>query len=583
MNEKNQKEDNKKVYNKPKNERKDKELSKVIEELNKKTPTTKSYLNSTTSFLAENKMVILIYIIFIIFIYVFDPFGLTTKHKELSIALTVFSTLFVISISFYNYNNSTKSFLAKYNYLVVFFIYIIFLFFLYVVDPFGLTSKYANKTIIYLIIFSMLMFVLLLAFGLTNKIDSIKGLNFDKNHIRLSHFMLMVVYITFLILLNGIDPYGIISKDQGLTIALTVILTSLFAVILTYYTSDTEVASKGWDQVIRASYIILGLLISGLFMYWIITGIGNLSSSSSIISLIINILLILVILVIIYKFLEKNKFFQDSTTGSSSPAILRYIVNLILYIPCLFSGIFDMFFFSSNINLNEEAKQLRLLGMVVLLFVAYFILPYIEKFIMLQGGKQLLNDPVYLDTKRDLSNYQELNGTDRFDYQYGISFWTYIDEKGVDTSSTYNHYTSILNYGNKPGVLYDGKTNSLIVVVDQKDFDKKSKNDTLEYDNNGYRIIYKRENLELQKWNNIIINYNGGTLDIFFNGELVRSAVCVVPYMTYDNLSVGQDNGLNGGMCNVIYFKKPLSMSQIYYLYHLVKNKTPPTLYGSSI
>ena len=52
--------------------------------------------------------------------------------------------------------------------------------------------------------------------------------------------------------------------------------------------------------------------------------------------------------------------------------------------------------------------------------------------------------------------------------------------------------------------------------------------------------------------------------------------------MTMDTLSVGENNGLNGGICNVVYFKNTLDSNQIYYLYNSVKNKTPPSLYSST-
>ena len=96
------------------------------------------------------------------------------------------------------------------------------------------------------------------------------------------------------------------------------------------------------------------------------------------------------------------------------------------------------------------------------------------------------------------------------------------------------------------------------------------------------RIIYKKENFLLQKWNNIIINYIGGTLDIFLNNDLVKSEIEVVPYMSLDNLTIGTDNGINGGICNVVYFKEPLTGPNIYYLYNLVKDKTPPVTNGSN-
>ena len=51
--------------------------------------------------------------------------------------------------------------------------------------------------------------------------------------------------------------------------------------------------------------------------------------------------------------------------------------------------------------------------------------------------------------------------------------------------------------------------------------------------------------------------------------------------MTYDSLTIGEDDGLKGGICNVIYFKRALNSSNIYYLYNMVKDKTPPVLNNS--
>jgi hypothetical protein len=81
----------------------------------------------------------------------------------------------------------------------------------------------------------------------------------------------------------------------------------------------------------------------------------------------------------------------------------------------------------------------------------------------------------------------------------------------------------------------------------------------------------------------LIINYDGGVLDIFLNGELVKSDIGVVPYMKYDNLTIGEDDGLKGGICNVIYFSRALNNSNIYYIYDMVKDRSPPVLSDSNI
>ena len=84
--------------------------------------------------------------------------------------------------------------------------------------------------------------------------------------------------------------------------------------------------------------------------------------------------------------------------------------------------------------------------------------------------------------------------------------------------------------------------------------------------------------MKLQKWNNFIINYQEGTMDIFYNGDLVKSVGNIVPYMEFDLLSVGNSRGVNGEVCNVMYYKNALDIDQIKYLYSSVKNNTPPVI-----
>jgi hypothetical protein len=196
----------------------------------------------------------------------------------------------------------------------------------------------------------------------------------------------------------------------------------------------------------------------------------------------------------------------------------------------------------------------------------------------LQNGKQLVNNPVYTDTIYQLGTYEELNGSDQFNYQFALSCWVFIDAVPPNSNPSYEKYTSLLNFGDKPNVLYNGKTNTLMVTMQQKDLKSTTNNKLTDFDDNGNRILYVNDKFLLQKWNNIVINYNGGILDIFLNGELVKSDIGVVPYYTLDNLTIGEENGINGGICNVVYFNKALTSTNIYLLYNAVKNKTPPVI-----
>jgi len=320
-------------------------------------------------------------------------------------------------------------------------------------------------------------------------------------------------------------------------------------------------------------------VISGLLIFWISYNIENLSGSSSIVSFVLNLLLVAVILGIIYKTI----YVKFPVGNSKKDALFSLLGNILFYIPCLLSNGFDWL---GKLAVGEynatNAGSFMMLLLAIVLILGYLKTPSLFNFISTQGGNQLVNMPVYTDTQYNLGGYQDLTGSDEFDYQYAISCWIFIDTAGPNMNSNYNKYTSLLNFGNKPNVLYNGGKHSLMITMQQKNLQNVTKNKMTDFDDEGNRIIYINNNILLQKWNNLIINYNGGTLDIFLNGELVNSSIEVIPYYTFENLTIGENNGIKGGICNVVYFRQALTSQNIYFLYNTVKDRTPPVLNDSN-
>jgi len=373
------------------------------------------------------------------------------------------------------------------------------------------------------------------------------------------------------------------------TKAASVIVLLLFICILwvtmlginLFSTSINNVADNNKMTIVKkALLIIFGLLVSGLLIYWITYNIESLSSKSSIVRFILNLLLVIIVLALIYRTINVKLPYGNTKKN----AFFSLIGSTLLYIPCLISGLFDSLgkFAVGQYNATN-AGSLMMLAVAIILVVLYYYTPNVFNLISSQGGKLLVNKPVYTNRLYNLASYQELTGSDNFDYQYAISCWVFIDAMPPNTNPNYNKYTSLLNFGDKPNILYNGKENTLMITMQQKDLDKNTKNVLLDFDKEGNRIIYKNTNLLLQKWNNIIVNYNGGTLDIFLNGELVKSSIEVVPYYTYENLTIGENDGIKGGICNVVYFRHALNSANIYYIYNTVKNRTPPTLDDSNV
>ena len=153
-----------------------------------------------------------------------------------------------------------------------------------------------------------------------------------------------------------------------------------------------------------------------------------------------------------------------------------------------------------------------------------------------------------------------------------------------NTNASYNKYTSLLNYSNNPNVMYNPSKNDFIISVNQN-IESPDPSSDINSDTNGeiYNVIYSNKNMPLQKWNNIVINYDSGIMDIFLNGELVQSSNKIVPNINYHELKVGSNNGIKAGLCNLVYFNKPLSIIDINNSYNVTKTKGTPKVPDGSL
>lgn len=538
----------------------------------------------------SNVTYVIIYTIFLILFLTMMPKDIINNYSYIITPITILLGAFMF------YKSLNTNYLLEFNVnyeriktMILFFCLITILITYYNVDPGGYIQKNFGYSLLITILLSVFAFLyLIIVLTLT---DDSKTTNILSRFPIISTcvsigFLLFIIFIAVFI---ARYPGGFFNNKEQSSSAMILILLIciLFSILLGAYAfpeiSNNLPINDKTNLFKRSLLALFGIVISSLLIYWIVYNIQNLSGTSSIIRFILNILIVIIVLGLIYKTINVNL----PKGNSNKNAFFSLLANTLFYIPCLFTGLFDSlgnFIGKGTLGTNSEiiGSSLMILVLLILSF-AYFGSSTIINAFNIQGGKQLVNKPVYTDTKYALGNYIELNGSDNPDYQYGISCWVFIDAMPPNTNSSYNKFTSLLNFANKPNILYNASTNTLMITSDQKNLKEVTKNKLIDFDENDNRIIYKNPNFLLQKWNNIIINYNGGVLDIFLNGDLVKSDIGVVPYMNYDNLTIGEDNGIKGGICNVVYFNRALNNANIYYLYNMVKDKTPPVLNESTV
>jgi hypothetical protein len=385
---------------------------------------------------------------------------------------------------------------------------------------------------------------------------------YDKYKIYIKSALLILVYIVISFSLYFLAPSIYKNYSVITNIFFTVLGLILTGYLLVKHNTDINLNINKRKIAITILSVVALIIISYGFIYLVTKS----SNTSIIFTFLLNLVGIFLVLFGVYLLIEKIPFFDKLKKFIYNTKLTKLLYHFIFYLPCLFN---DLIEYISNLDegSNPTPKYVYyILGFEFLFVLGYFLIPKLVRMFYNKDGNQLLREPKYLKTRYSHGTYEELNGkieeTIDFNYNYGISSWIYLHNQSGSNNSKTNEFVSILNYGSKPDILYNQELNELQIRV--------------KTGINTINTIYKTRKLPLQKWNNIFINYNSGLLDIFINGNLVATHKNDIPYMSLDSLTSGTDQGISGGICNIVYYKEPVSKEKIKWLYDTYKNKELP-------
>jgi hypothetical protein len=148
-----------------------------------------------------------------------------------------------------------------------------------------------------------------------------------------------------------------------------------------------------------------------------------------------------------------------------------------------------------------------------------------------------------------------------YNYTYSVSFYIYLNPQPENTSLAYTKDTVLFNYGFKPVIFYNGKSQKIII-----------KSRTISNRGDQLDTIYEMTNPKFQKWLFFVINYDNNLIDVFIDGKLVGSKENVSPYFKGDNITIGEKDGIHGSIKEIYYYDKITTPSTIELLYNLSKN-----------
>ena len=394
-------------------------------------------------------------------------------------------------------------------------------------------------------------------------------------------------------------------------------MTYIFVIVIPVISVFALMTTLAYSSVVSAYIIFGGIAIAALF------GAGAYFLQTSLSKYIFNKYLLYFVVVAIFLVGLSILATLFSGTLRKLTGWTGFVINLLFYIPCLLrdaihGAIKEYQTFSSTLVILFVVE-------VVCLMMYFFLIPFV-KTKMFPPSIQLINEPVMLNTSLPLKTPPDLSGN------YGISMWIYLNP-GSKAKPGYAVETPIFSFldasGNKHvqvtySNLEQGNNDHILYVGDQAFpmtlplqkwnnivFNCATYNDPLptsspapttgppSFWSNTLKYFYK------SPAPSPLPTLKKTTVDIFVNGYLERSFTYEREYPVYssaDTLFTGNkpsmtttvktapcgskgangknsnEEGLYGAICNVVYYREPLTKIALTYNFNFLTIHNPPIL-----
>lgn len=405
-------------------------------------------------------------------------------------------------------------------------------------------------------------------YAIYNKMDifnELSNLNKDNLIIIVKYLFTLVFIVYFILTLNqsSEDSRSLTSHYEHylfpLVVGLIILIPSVFL---------------GKDVINNTYYIslLIGTIVAlfgTVFYFYSSANSTTISLANYVLSSVVT-LSILVGLAIVFYFYSNYLKTKEGWGG--------FFIHLIFYVPCLILDFYD--YIKRELELTTNVVYYLFLTEVVLIFL-YNYLPTIISKIALKEGTSLLKGSAFLDIEKPIASSYDLKFNKQGDdinspviyrNNYSLSMWIMLNNHS-DNKLPYARETPIFNYGNGvPKMTYIKKEEHNVKDIVKVYFTNSDNNG----DNNSYTV-----EIDSQKWNQFVFNYNSNSVDLFLNGNLEKTYKFNYDnrpvYSADDMIVIGSNDGLDGAISNIQYYTSNQTRSQIANSYNLLVKKNPPT------
>ena len=384
-----------------------------------------------------------------------------------------------------------------------------------------------------------------------------------------SMLIIFLMYLALVVYIYTKQPYQIVSDNKSIFLCIFLFIGfALLSLLAMGFEAFVPFITSFLKYTILIG-IVLGIILAILHVY------NNVPIIANTVLFAINIAILVGIFAMIVKFIGA----EAPGYISGPPSWSSLLFKTLIYLPCLCLDAVD--FVKNEFKLAQTQWTYFILLIIEIILVALlFILPKAFDAVINHNGEVILdgvlplnvnNDEIQVTTT-DSNNNPTVSLTPSLadnvknskpTYNYGLSAWFYIHPQPRNTNLSYTKSggVQILDFSG-PTINYDASNNVINIIVSGTPISQ---------------ISQPKSQIPLQRWNHLFINFNNnGIMDVFLNNKLETSVPNVIPPLP-TGLTVGQNPGIYGQACNVVYYRNVLGSDAISWIYNTHKHLNPPT------